>query len=67
MSAPKTTNQWLIEGLNDFDSLQYKKDVPIPELGSDEVLVKSKQHLESHKQQHLGLTSNSPGRISKLS
>lgn len=42
MSVPKTTNQWLIEGLNDFDSLQYKKDVPIPEVGSDEVLVKSK-------------------------
>ncbi|KAB8342705.1 hypothetical protein FH972_022305 [Carpinus fangiana] len=41
MSVPKTTNQWTVEGLDGFDSLKYNKDVPIPELGTGQVLVKS--------------------------
>lgn len=44
MSAPvpKTTDQWVIKQFNkeSFDkALEFQKDVPIPELGDNEVLV----------------------------
>ena len=39
MSVPKTTESWIIEETKGFESLQLKKDVPIPELGDYDVLV----------------------------
>ncbi len=38
-SIPKTTDQWVFTGTDGFDSLELKKDVPIPELGDSDVLV----------------------------
>lgn len=39
MSIPKSTDQWVVTGSSGFDSLELKKDVPIPELGDFDVLV----------------------------
>jgi NADPH:quinone reductase-like Zn-dependent oxidoreductase len=39
-SLPKTTKAWVVEGQNDFDSLQFKADAPVPEPSNYEVLVK---------------------------
>lgn len=40
-SIPKTTKQWNITGLDGFDSLKYTEQ-PVPDLGDNQVLVKSK-------------------------
>lgn len=40
-SIPKTTKQWNIIGQDGFDSLKYTEQ-PVPELGDNQVLVKSK-------------------------
>jgi len=42
--APTTTKQWTVEGKNGFDSLKFNEKAPVPELGDNDVLVKSKKH-----------------------
>lgn len=37
---PKTTKQWTVTGQNGFDSLKFSEE-SIPELGDNQVLVKS--------------------------
>ncbi len=37
---PKTTKAWTVEGQDGFDSLKLNKDVAIPALSDNEVLVK---------------------------
>ena len=37
--APKSQQQWTIEGRDGFDSLQLTKDAPVPELSDHDVLV----------------------------
>lgn len=39
--APTTTNSWSITGTSkeNWDSLEFKKDVPLPQLGDYDVLV----------------------------
>jgi hypothetical protein len=41
-SIPKTTKQWNIIGQDGFDSLKYTEQ-PVPKLGDNQVLVKSKR------------------------
>lgn len=38
--APQTTKQWTVEGKEGFDSLKFNKSASLPEVGSEEVLVK---------------------------
>ena len=40
MMAPQTTKQWTLDEYNGFDSLTLHNAVPIPQLRSNEVLVK---------------------------
>lgn len=39
MSIPTHTDAWYVTGKNGFDSLELKKDVPIPEIGDYDCLV----------------------------
>lgn len=38
--APTTTQAWQVEGQNGFDSLKFYKDMKLPKLGENDVLVK---------------------------
>jgi len=38
--APKTMQQWTIEGKDGFESLKFNESAPVPELGDRDVLVK---------------------------
>ncbi|CAL3962857.1 hypothetical protein PZA11_000100 [Diplocarpon coronariae] len=40
ISLPTTTSAWTVEGQDGFDSLKLRKDVPIPALSDNDVLVK---------------------------
>lgn len=51
-SIPKTTKQWRVVGYNGFDSLEYSEQ-PIPELGDNQVLVKSKFSILQRKSRDL--------------
>lgn len=51
-SIPKTTKQWRVVGHNGFDSLEYSEQ-PVPELGDNQVLVKSKFSILQRKSRHL--------------
>lgn len=39
MSVPKTTEAWVIEGKNGFDSLKLQKDRPVGEVGDYDCVV----------------------------
>lgn len=39
-AIPKTTKAWTIEGKDGFESLKFHKEVPIPAISDNEVLVK---------------------------
>lgn len=39
-AVPKTTAAWTVSALDGFDSLKLDREVPIPELSDNEVLVK---------------------------
>jgi hypothetical protein len=39
--APSTTKQWTVEGKDGFDGLKFDESAKIPEIGDNEVLVKS--------------------------
>lgn len=41
--SPSTMQQWNVRGTNGFDDLDFTKDAPIPTIGDNDVLVKSKQ------------------------
>jgi hypothetical protein len=41
---PQTTKQWNVVGQSGFESLKYTEQ-PVPELGDNQVLVKSKQRI----------------------
>lgn len=51
-SIPKTTKQWRVVGHNGFDSLEYSEQ-PIPELGDNQVLIKSEFPVLQRKNRHL--------------
>lgn len=36
---PKTTKRWIVTGMTGFDALRFD-EVPVPELGDSQVLVK---------------------------
>jgi hypothetical protein len=40
--APSTTRQWKVEGKDGFESLKFDEKAPVPDLGDNDVLVKSK-------------------------
>ena len=39
MSLPKTTDQYVLKSQNGFDSLELEKDVELPKLGPNDVLI----------------------------
>jgi hypothetical protein len=43
--APSTTKQWTVEGKDGFDGLKFDESAKIPEIGDNEVLVKSMLNL----------------------
>ena len=40
MSSPRTTKAWTVEGSGSFDCLKFHKELVLPELSDNEVLVK---------------------------
>jgi hypothetical protein len=50
--APSTTKQWTVEGTDGFDGLKFAESAKIPEVGDDEVLVKSMLYIEYNTMKH---------------
>jgi hypothetical protein len=50
--APSTTKQWTVEGKDGFDGLKFNESAKIPEVGDNEVLVKSTSYLSNNHSRH---------------